>query len=81
MEDRADYSQEIPMQEAMKLAASEQGKALYQQLQQQHGALLQSVMAQVQAGNYEQVKQTISGLLNSPEGKSLIEQLRRQGHG
>lgn len=81
MEDRKGYSQEIPMQEAMKIAASDEGKKLFATLQEQHGELIQTLMAQAQSGNFDQVKQTLSGLLNSPEGKSLREQLRGQKNG
>lgn len=81
MEDRTGYSQEFSMQQAMKLAASEQGKQLYKQLQEEHGALLESAMLQARSGNYDQIKKTLSMLLNSPEGKIILDQLRRQENG
>lgn len=72
MQDQMGFS----MEEAMKLAASPQGQALLAMLQQQHGTALESAMAQAQAGNYEQIKQTLSGFLDTPAGKALLKQLR-----
>ena len=69
--------QNIPIEEAMKLAATPQGQLLMQQLQEQHGPLLQSAIAQAQSGDYDAVKTMLSGLLNSPQGKALLEQLQR----
>ena len=66
----------LPIEEAMKLAATPQGQQLLKQLQEQHGQLLQTAMQQAQSGDYEQVKQMLSGLLSSPEGKALFQQLR-----
>lgn len=73
MQDQSGFS----MEEAMKLAASPQGQALLAMLQQQHGAALETAMAQAQAGNYEQLKQSLSGFLETPAGKALLKQLRR----
>ena len=72
MQDQSHFS----MEEAMKLAASPKGQALLAMLQQQHGAALESAMAQAQAGNYEQVKQSLSDFLETPAGKALLKQLR-----
>ena len=69
--------QDIPLEEAMKLASTPQGQKLLRQLQAQQGPLLQSAMEQAQSGNYEGVKKILSGLVQSPEGKELLEQLRR----
>lgn len=68
---------DIPLEEAMKLAATPQGQQLLRQLQEQHGPLLQSAMKQAQSGDYDAVKALLSGLLNSPQGKALLEQLRK----
>lgn len=69
--------QNIPIEEAMKLATTPQGQLLLQQLQEQHGALMQSAIAQAQSGDYEAVKKMLAGLLNSPQGKALLDQLQR----
>lgn len=76
MQGNSGHTQRLPLEEAMKLAATPQGQQLLQQLQAQHGPLLQSAMQQAQSGDYEQVKQMLSGLLHSPEGKALLDQLR-----
>ena len=76
MKNNALPNQSLPIEEAMRLAATPQGQQLLKQLQAQHGPLLQSAMQQAQSGDYEQVKQMLSGLLHSPEGKALLEQLR-----
>ena len=76
MQNNSDNSQNLPLQDAMRLAATPKGQQLLRQLQEQHGPLLQSAMQQAQSGDYEQVKQMLSGLLNSPEGKALLDQLR-----
>ena len=77
MEKHADNGKQIPLQEAMKLAGTPQGQAILNQLKEQHGDLLQSAILQAQSGNYEHVKKMLSGLLQSPEGKALLEQMRR----
>ena len=71
----------ISMAEAMRLAQSDAGKNLLTQLQKNHGATLQTAMAQAQAGDMELVKQTLSSLLSSPEGKQLMDTIRRQQNG
>ncbi|MBE6917532.1 MAG: hypothetical protein E7470_06525 [Ruminococcaceae bacterium] len=68
--------QNIPIEEAMKLAATPQGQLLLQQLQEQHGTLMQSAIAQAQSGDYDAVKKLLSGLLNTPQGKALLDQLK-----
>lgn len=68
--------QNIPIEEAMKLAATPQGQLFLQQLQEQHGTLMQSAIAQAQSGDYDAVKKLLSGLLNTPQGKALLDQLK-----
>ena len=81
MQNPPDYPKGVPMDEAMKLASSAEGKALLNQLQQQHGQQVQSAIAQAQAGNYEQLKKTLATLMDTPTGKALVEQLRGQNNG
>lgn len=71
----------IPMEEAMKLASSPEGKVLLSQLQQQYGQQVESAIAQAQSGNYEQVKSTLASIMETPIGKAIMEQLRGQQHG
>ncbi len=77
----SDYPQGLPIEEMIKLAGTSQGQALIAVLQQSHGKELEGAIAQAQAGNYEQVKQTLSAFLASPSGKAIFEQLRGNGNG
>lgn len=63
------------MQEAMKLAQSDTGKQLYELLQRTQARQLQSAMDQAAAGDYEQVKRTLSSLLADPEARKLLEKM------
>ena len=81
MQNRPEDLQGLSMAEAMKLAQSDAGKNMLEQLQKTHGSTLQTAMAQAQAGNMEQVKETLSALLSSPEGKALMDTIRRQRNG
>lgn len=76
MQNNSVNGQNLPLADALKLAATPKGQQLLRQLQDQHGALMHSAMEQAQSGDYEQVKKMLSGLLSSPEGKALLEQLR-----
>ena len=77
MQGYSDQPQNLPISEAMKLAATPEGQQLLKQLQEQHGDLMQSAMQRAQSGDYTQVKQMLSNLLQSPEGKALLDNLRR----
>lgn len=77
MQNNSGHNQGLPLADAMKLAATPKGQQLLKQLQEQHGTLLQSAIQQAQSGDYEQMKIMLSGLLQSPEGKALLDQLRR----
>lgn len=81
MQNRSNDLQGISMAEAMSLAQSDTGKKLFAQLQKSHGSTLQEAMKQAQTGDMEQVKQTLSSLLSSPEGQALMETIRRQRNG
>lgn len=77
MQSYSEHPQNLPISEAMKLAATPQGQQLLQQLQEQHGDLMQSAMQRAQLGDYTQVKQMLSSLIQTPEGKALLDNLRR----
>lgn len=74
-------SDDFSIQEAMRLARSDTGQQLLTLLQTQNGDSLRRAMDQAAAGDYEQVKQTMSTLLASPEARALLEQLGRNGNG
>ncbi len=71
----------LDMERAAKLANSEAGHALLANLQAQHGATLEAAISQAQAGDYTQVQKTINALLDTPQGKALIQQLRGTDNG
>ena len=68
-------SQNFSMQEALRLAKSDAGQQLLAHLQRTDGHRLQQAMDQAAAGNYDQVKQTLSSLLASEDVKALLKQL------
>ena len=74
-------SDNFSLQEAMQLARSETGQQLLAFLQSQNRDALQLAMDQAAKGNYTQVKQTMSALLDDPRARALLEELRRQQHG
>ena len=65
----------------MQLAASPQGQALFSQLQQSDPNTLQTAMQNAQAGNYEQVKKTMTDFLATPAGQALMQQMRGLNNG
>ena len=69
------------MEDALRFAATPQGQAVLSQLQQEHSQALQTAMAQAQTGDYRQLKKTLSDFINSPTGKAVLEQLRRNSNG
>ena len=81
VQNQAEYPNGIAMGEAMKLASTPEGKELLKQLQEQNGPQVQSAIAQAQSGNYEQLKNTLATLMDTPAGKALLAQLRGQNHG
>ena len=70
-----DRDQSFSMQEAMRLAQSDAGKQLLSLLQNTQADQLQAAMDQAAAGDYEQVKKTMSSLLASPEAQALVKKL------
>ena len=81
MDKNDNTTQSFSMQDAMKLAQSDAGKQLYSLLQQTNAQQLQSAMDQAAAGDYEQVKNTMSAMLSSPEVRALLHKMGGQDHG
>ncbi len=69
--------QNFSVQEAMKLAKSDAGKQLIAFLQQQSGKDIQNAMAQASAGNMDAAKQALSGILENPQARAMLQQLGR----
>ena len=81
MPDRSNLPQGLPLEEMLKLAGTPQGQALLSMLQQQHGKTMESAIAQAQAGDFTQVKQTMTEFLTSPAGQELMKQMRGLNNG
>ena len=73
-------SDNLSMQDALRLAQSEAGQQLFAMLRAQNGEIMDQAMEQAAAGDYSQVKNTLSSLLASPQIKAMLEQLGRQNH-
>ena len=73
--------QGLPMEKIVQLANSPQGQALLAQLQQSDPGAMQSAMENAQAGNYEQVKKTMTDFLDTPAGQALMQQMRGLNNG
>ena len=67
-------------EQAMALAQSDAGKKLLALLQETNGEQLQKAMEQAAAGDFDQVKQTLSELLSSPQVRAMLEQMGRQNN-
>ena len=68
-------SQKALMQEAMRIAASPQGKQLLSMLHQGQSDKLGKAMASYQAGNTQEAKRILEEVLSSPQGKKIMEQM------
>lgn len=73
-------SDNLSMQEALRLAKSEAGQQLFAALRSKNSQAMDQAMEQAAAGDYSQVKETLSALLSSPEIKAMMEQMGRQHH-
>ena len=68
------------IQHAMRLAQTKTGQKLLSLLRQSDPQQLQKAAAQASSGDYEQMKQTMSSLIRSPEAQALLRQLEKQYH-
>lgn len=68
-------SDEFSMNDAMRLAKSPAGQQLFAALQAQNADTLQQAMDQAAAGDYEQVKKTMSALLQDPKMQAFLRRL------
>ena len=76
MQKKSDAPKDFSIQDAMQLAQSDTGKQLLALLQQRQSDVLSNAMEQAASGDYQQVKQTVSGLMADPEIKALLDRLR-----
>lgn len=70
--------QNFDMQQILKLARSPAGQQLLTALNQTGSPDVEKAAALASAGNMEQARKTLSGLLESPEIKALLQQLEGQ---
>ncbi len=68
-------SQNFSMQEALRLANSDAGQQLLAILKQADSSQLQKAMDQAAAGDYNQMKQTLSSVLAQEDVQKLLKQL------
>lgn len=68
-------SPDFSMQEALRLANSDAGRELLALFSQMDSDKRERAAAQAAAGDYAQVKKTLSELLSSPQAKALMKQL------
>lgn len=73
--------EDFSMQEALRLAGTDAGKQLLALLKQENTATLQQAADQAAAGSYDQVKNTLSAILSTPEAQALLKQLGGNQHG
>lgn len=68
-------SNNIPIQEVMRLAKTPAGQQLIALLQQSDPTALRNAAEQASGGHYQQAKNTLEPLLSSPEIQKLLKQL------
>ncbi len=67
----------LDLQKAMALAASPAGQQLLRHLQSQNGTEVKTAMEKAAAGDLESARRALSGLMDAPEIRALLEQLGR----
>ena len=72
---------DLPIEKIKELSASPQGQALLSQLQNQKSKELEEAVTQAQAGNFEQVKRSVTEFLQTPAGQEMMRQLRGNRNG
>ena len=70
-------SDNLSMQDALRLAKSDAGQQLFQALRKENSQAMDRAMEQAAAGDYSQIKDTLSSLLASPEIKAMLEKMGR----
>ena len=68
-------SGEFSIEDAMRIANSPTGQQLFALLKRTDTVKLNNAMDQAAAGNYDQVKDTISSLMENEDVKALLAQL------
>ena len=63
------------MTEILRLARTAEGKKFLSKLQNVDPSVLNAASEQMKQGNYEAAKTALAAVLNTPEGKSLLNSL------
>ena len=66
---------EFSMQDAMRLAATDTGKALIQMFKQEHADQVDTVMDSMRAGDMEKVKQALAAFMADPRTQAMLSQM------
>lgn len=74
-------SDNFSMQDAMRMAQSPEGQQLLSLLRSGNSETLTTAMNQAASGDYEQVKNTLSTLLESAQVRELLEKMRGNENG
>lgn len=77
MENRNDKNSAAGMQQLMEMANTPTGQQLIKALRQRGGNDLAQAMQKASAGDYQDAQRALSALMDTPEMKALMEQLRR----
>ena len=67
--------------DAKRLANTEEAKQLYAMLQRQHGQQLNEAMAKAAAGDYASVQKTMAALLSDPQARQMLQKLKENSDG
>ena len=69
------FNNDPSIAQAMKLAGSKEGRQLYELLKATKGEELKTALENAASGNLEQVKNTLSTMLSSPEAQELLKKM------
>ena len=75
MDQKSQLPQGITREEIMRIANSPAGQQLVRLLQQRGGDQLQNAVDKASRGNFEDAKNTLSDMLNTPEIQAMLRQL------
>ena len=71
---------ESSIKEAIRLSQTEAGQQLLSMLKSSDQTQLRKAAGEAASGDHQQLQQTLSAFLSSPEAKRLLEQLGRERH-
>lgn len=81
MENKKGLPEGMTIEDLTALTESPNARSLISQLQNQHSPQLESAIRQAQAGNFQQVRETLNQYLQSPMGQEMLKKLRGDSNG